>query len=55
MFAYLELGASSMWIQMVIATLVAAPFFLRDQITRGVNKLRRRGLSSKQESSNPDS
>jgi hypothetical protein len=55
MFAYLELGVSSMWIQMAIATLVAAPFFLRDQITRGVNKLRRRGTPDNDPSSNPDS
>jgi hypothetical protein len=54
MFAYLELGASSMWIQMVIATLVAAPFFLRDRISRGVNKLRRRAAPDRNQPSSHD-
>ena len=52
MFAYLELGANSMWIQMAIATLVAVPFFLRDQISRGLNRIRRRGGSDKHEPTN---
>ena len=55
MFAYLELGASGMWIQMVIATLVAVPFLVRAQISRGLNKLRRRGGADKHEPSNRES
>ena len=55
MFGYLELGASSMWIQMVIATLVAVPFLVRAQISRGLNKLRRRGAADKHKSSDRES
>jgi hypothetical protein len=39
---YLELGGSSVWIQMAIATLVSVPLILRQQISRGLEKLRRR-------------
>ena len=42
MLAYLELGGSSMYIQMAIATLVSVPFLLRSHIGRGIEKLRRR-------------
>lgn len=41
-FSYLELGTNTVWVQMVVATLVTVPFFLRDQISRGMSKLRRR-------------
>lgn len=41
-FAYIDPGAGSMLIQMLIAAAVAAPFFLRTQIARGINRLRGR-------------
>lgn len=39
-FAYIDPGAGSMLIQMLIAAAVAVPFFLRTQIARGINRLR---------------
>ena len=41
-FAYLDPGAGSMAIQMVIAGALAVPFFLRTQIARGIDRLRAR-------------
>jgi len=41
-FAYIDPGAGSMVIQMLIAAAVAVPFFLRQQIGRGINRLRGR-------------
>lgn len=38
--AYLDPGAGSMAIQMVIAAALTVPFFLREQISRGIAKLR---------------
>lgn len=39
-FAYLDPGAGSLMIQMVIAAALAVPYFLRTQIARGINRLR---------------
>jgi hypothetical protein len=41
--AYLDPGAGSMAIQMVIAAVLTVPFFLRAQISQAVAKLRGRG------------
>ena len=41
-FAYIDPGAGSMVIQMLIAAAVAVPFFLRTQIARGISRLRGR-------------
>ena len=38
--AYIDPGSGSLAIQAVIAALVAAPFVLRNQISRFVNRLR---------------
>jgi len=42
LIAYLDPGAGSLAIQMIIAGLVTVPYFLRTQISRGINKLRGR-------------
>jgi hypothetical protein len=39
-FAYLDPGAGSLAIQMIIAAALAVPYFLRTQIARGINRLR---------------
>jgi hypothetical protein len=39
---YIDPGAGSMLIQMLIAAGVAVPFFLRTQIRRGIDRLRGR-------------
>jgi hypothetical protein len=41
--AYIDPGSGSMVFQMLIAAALAVPFFLREQIGRGINKLRGRG------------
>ena len=41
-FAYLDPGAGSLMIQMVIAAALAVPYFLRTQIARSINRLRGR-------------
>lgn len=41
-FAYLDPGAGSLVIQMVIAAALAVPYFLRIQIARGIDRLRGR-------------
>lgn len=40
--AYIDPGAGSLFIQAVIATILVAPFFLRTQIRRGIDRLRGR-------------
>lgn len=42
LLAYIDPGAGSLFIQAVIATILVAPFFLRTQIRRGVDRLRGR-------------
>jgi hypothetical protein len=42
LLAYIDPGAGSLFIQAVIATALVAPFFLRTQIRRGMDRLRRR-------------
>ena len=44
LLAYIDPGAGSLFIQAVIATILVAPFFLRMQIRRGIDRLR--GCSS---------
>jgi hypothetical protein len=38
--AYIDAGTGSMLVQVVIATLVAVPFFLRSHIARGARAVR---------------
>ena len=40
--AYIDAGTGSMILQVVIATVVAVPFFLRTQLARGINFVRTR-------------
>jgi hypothetical protein len=40
--AYIDAGTGSMILQVVIATVIAVPFFLRTQIARGVTFVRTR-------------
>jgi hypothetical protein len=42
LLAYIDPGAGSLFIQAVIATILVAPFFLRTQIRRGLDRLRGR-------------
>ena len=42
MLAYIDPGSGSLIIQAVIATLIAVPFFFRQQIARIVRVVRRR-------------
>ncbi|NJD27540.1 MAG: hypothetical protein FIA92_04515 [Chloroflexi bacterium] len=44
--AYLDPGSGSLLIQVIIASLLAVPYFLRTQIGRAYRALRRRGDSS---------
>ena len=41
LLAYIDPGAGSLIVQAVIATLIAVPFFLREQIARVVRGLKR--------------
>ena len=41
LLAYLDPGSGSLILQVVIATILAVPFFLRSQIRRVVGKVRR--------------
>ncbi len=38
--AYIDAGSGSLIIQVVIASIVAVPFFLRTQLMRGITTLR---------------
>ena len=40
--AYIDAGTGSMILQVAIAAVIAVPFFLRAQLTRGVNFVRSR-------------
>ena len=42
LLAYIDPGAGSLFIQAVIATILVAPFFMRTQIRRGIDRLRGR-------------
>ena len=45
--AYVDLGSGSLIVQLVIATIVAVPFFIRTQIRQALRMLRiRLGLST---------
>jgi hypothetical protein len=46
LLAYIDPGAGSLFIQAVIATILVAPFFLRTQIRRGVDRLRGRSSTA---------
>jgi hypothetical protein len=48
-FAYIDPGSGSMVFQMLIAAALAVPFFLREQIGRGINRLRGRPGESDEE------
>ena len=54
-FAYIDPGAGSMVIQMLIAAIVAIPFFLRTQIARGIDRLRGRNRSASADGEEPNS
>jgi hypothetical protein len=43
--AYIDPGSGSLLIQVIIASLLAVPYFLRQQIGRAVNLVRGRGRS----------
>jgi hypothetical protein len=47
--AYIDPGAGSMVIQMLIAAAIAIPFFLRTQIARAVDRIRGRTHSDSEE------
>jgi len=40
LLAYIDPGAGRLFIQAVIATVLVAPFFLRTQIRRGIDRIR---------------
>jgi hypothetical protein len=42
LLAYIDPGSGSLFIQAVIATVLVAPFFLRTQIRKGIDRLRGR-------------
>jgi hypothetical protein len=46
LLAYIDPGAGSLFIQAVIATVLVAPFFLRSQIRRGIDRLRGRSTTA---------
>lgn len=41
--AYIDPGSGSLIIQVIIATVLAVPYFLRTQISRAINIVRGRG------------
>ncbi|NJD29579.1 MAG: hypothetical protein FIA92_14975 [Chloroflexi bacterium] len=43
--AYIDPGSGSLLIQVLIASVLAVPYFLRTQIGRAVSAIRRRGRS----------
>jgi hypothetical protein len=47
--AYLDPGSGSLLIQVIIATVLAVPYFLRTQIGRVVSAVRGRGKPAAQE------
>lgn len=44
--AYIDPGSGSLLIQVIIATILAVPFFLRTQLSRLYRALRRRNVTS---------
>jgi hypothetical protein len=46
--AYIDPGSGSMVFQMLIAAALAVPFFLREQIGRGIDRIRGRSGKSPQ-------
>jgi hypothetical protein len=44
--AYIDPGSGSLLIQVIIATILAVPYFLRTQLSRLYGAIRRRGASS---------
>jgi len=40
--AYIDPGAGSLLVQVIIGTILAVPYFLRGQVARGYRALRRR-------------
>jgi hypothetical protein len=46
LLAYIDPGSGSLFIQAVIATVLVAPFFLRSQIRKGLDRLRGRSSSA---------
>lgn len=47
--AYLDPGSGSLIIQVIIASILAVPYFLRTQISRALTVLRSRGQSTADE------
>jgi superfamily II DNA or RNA helicase len=54
LFAYIDPGSGSLIIQAVIATIVAVPFFFRQQIGRFVRAIRRGDSESPTHVTPPD-
>jgi hypothetical protein len=52
--AYIDPGSGSLLIQVIIASLLAVPYFLRQQIGRAVNLVRGRGRSESTQASASD-
>lgn len=53
LLAYIDPGSGSLIIQAVIATIVAVPFFFRQQIGRLVRTVRRGDVGSRSDASPP--
>jgi hypothetical protein len=53
-FAYIDPGAGSMAIQALIAAALAVPFFLRQHISRGIDRLRGRNFQPDEEAAQTD-
>jgi superfamily II DNA or RNA helicase len=54
LLAYIDPGSGSLIIQAVIATIVAVPFFFRQQIGRVVRAIRRGGSDASSHVTPPD-
>ena len=54
--AYIDPGSGSLLIQVIIASLLAVPYFLRTQIGRAINLVRGRGRQAQpDEATTPES
>jgi hypothetical protein len=53
LLAYIDPGSGSLIIQAVIATIVAVPFFFREQIGRLVRTVRRGDVGSRSDATRP--
>lgn len=53
MLAYIDPGSGSLFIQVLIATILAVPYFLRTQIGRAVRAIRRQKPEAAEPSHTP--